>query len=396
MDMNNFIYFYRKWVKQLVVKFNFRYYEDEVKFKDYRFNFTSIKTQSIAYSLADAKRVLDFAEEYQAKGNYVALYLPYEAAPAFNSDMKVNFSKETSNIYAAAYVFDSPNKSNELYEKSLNSKPKLNFKFRLPDDMLQAHIQAVQQAIVEGNTYQVNYTTRLYDEIRVPITELYAYLTRNAHGNYTVLLDTAELQVASISPELFVQKGRFKEQENVVLSKPMKGTMSRGHNEAEDHMLYEKLVHSSKDRAENVMIVDLLRNDIARIANPGTVKVYQPFHIESYQTVYQMTSMVAGIIKENTSLVSLFEALFPCGSITGAPKINTMRYIKQLEEIPRHVYCGTIGLLLPDDKAIFNVAIRTIQYINGKAIYGVGAGITIDSDPIAEVEEFKSKTKILE
>ena len=161
MDMNNFIYFYRKWVKQLVVKFNFRYYEDEVKFKDYRFNFTSIKTQSIAYSLADAKRVLDFAEEYQAKGNYVALYLPYEAAPAFNSDMKVNFSKETSNIYAAAYVFDSPNKSNELYEKSLNSKPKLNFKFRLPDDMLQAHIQAVQQAIVEGNTYQVNYTTRL-------------------------------------------------------------------------------------------------------------------------------------------------------------------------------------------------------------------------------------------
>lgn len=394
--MNNFVYFYRKRVKQLVVKFNFRYYEDEVKFKDYRFNFTSIKTQSIAYSLADVKRVLDFAEEYQAKGNYVALYLPYEAAPAFNSDMEVNFSKETSNIYAAAYVFDSPNKSNELYEKSLNSKPKLNFKFRLPDDMLQAHIQAVQQAIVEGNTYQVNYTTRLYDEIRVPITELYAYLTRNAHGNYTVLLDTAELQVASISPELFFQKGRFKEQENVVLSKPMKGTMSRGHNEAEDHMLYEKLVHSSKDRAENVMIVDLLRNDIARIANPGTVKVYQPFHIESYQTVYQMTSMVAGIIKENTSLVSLFEALFPCGSITGAPKINTMRYIKQLEEIPRHVYCGTIGLLLPDDKAIFNVAIRTIQYINGKAIYGVGAGITIDSDPIAEVEEFKSKTKILE
>lgn len=394
--MNNFVYFYRKRVKQLVVKFNFRYYEDEVKFKDYRFNFTSIKTQSIAYSLADVKRVLDFAEEYQAKGNYVALYLPYEAAPAFNSDMEVNFSKETSNIYAAAYIFDSPNKSNELYEKSLNSKPKLNFKFRLPDDMLQAHIQAVQQAIVEGNTYQVNYTTRLYDEIRVPITELYAYLTRNAHGNYTVLLDTAELQVASISPELFFQKGRFKEQENVVLSKPMKGTMSRGHNEAEDHMLYEKLVHSSKDRAENVMIVDLLRNDIARIANPGTVKVYQPFHIESYQTVYQMTSMVAGTIKENTSLVSLFEALFPCGSITGAPKINTMRYIKQLEEIPRHVYCGTIGLLLPDDKAIFNVAIRTIQYINGKAIYGVGAGITIDSDPIAEVEEFKSKTKILE
>lgn len=396
MDMNKFGCFCRKQVRLLLAKFNFRYYEDEAEYKDYQFDFTAIKTQCVAYSLEDVKKVLDFAEQYQEKGNYVALYLPYEAAPAFNSDMEVNFSKESSNIYAAAYVFDSPSKSNELHNKQSDSQTKLDFKFRLPDDMLQAHIQAVQQAIVEGNTYQVNYTTRLYDEIRLPITDLYVHLTRHAHGNYTVLLDTAELQVASISPELFFQKGRFKEQENVVLSKPMKGTMPRGHNEADDHMLYEKLMYSSKDRAENVMIVDLLRNDIARIAKPGSVKVYQPFHIEVYETVCQMTSMVVGTMKENTSLVSLFEALFPCGSITGAPKINTMRYIKQLEEIPRHVYCGTIGLLLPNGKAIFNVAIRTVQYINGRAIYGVGAGITIDSNPEAEVAEFKSKTKILE
>lgn len=151
-----------------------------------------------------------------------------------------------------------------------------------------------------------------------------------------------------------------------------------------------------KDRAENVMIVDLLRNDITRISQSGTINVDQPFMIECYDTVFQMTSMVSGQLKPQTNLVDIMRALFPCGSITGAPKLSTMKYIQQLETSPRSIYCGTIGVLLPDGRMIFNIPIRTIEYRNQEAIYGVGAGITIDSIPENEVQEFHDKTKILE
>lgn len=178
----------------------------------------------------------------------------------------------------------------------------------------------------------------------------------------------------------------------------MKGTMPRGKTEAEDQQYYKTLQTSSKERAENVMIVDLLRNDIGRISQSGSIKVYKLFFIEAYKTVFQMTSMVSGTLKTNTDLTQILTSLFPCGSITGAPKLNTMKYIKQLESSPRGIYCGTIGLLLPteDDKMIFNIPIRTIEYKYGQAIYGVGAGITIDSKPKDEVNEFYAKTKILE
>lgn len=242
-------------------------------------------------------------------------------------------------------------------------------------------IKLIQQAIVEGHTYQVNYTTRLYSAIHFPITALYDKLTAHQNGHYTALLDTPEIQVASISPELFFQKGDFKEHDNVILSKPMKGTMPRGRSIEEDEQLYYALKHSAKDRAENVMIVDLLRNDITRISQSGTINVDQPFMIECYDTVFQMTSMVSGQLKPQTNLVDIMRALFPCGSITGAPKLSTMKYIQQLETSPRSIYCGTIGVLLPDGRMIFNIPIRTIEYRNQEAIYGVGAGITIDSIP---------------
>ncbi|NJH66382.1 aminodeoxychorismate synthase component I, partial [Staphylococcus agnetis] len=153
---------------------------------------------------------------------------------------------------------------------------------------------------------------------------------------------------------------------------------------------------SPKDRAENVMIVDLLRNDITRIATPGTIRVPRLFDVERYPTVFQMTSMVTGDVDDTVTLNDMLRALFPCGSITGAPKVNTMRIIDELEDAPRHIYCGALGLCLPDGRAVFNVPIRTVQYVNQKAIYGVGAGITIDSDVDMEYAEFKDKTKILE
>lgn len=392
--MHKFDYFFNRQVKTLRAHFNYRYYTDETAYKQYQYSFKTIRDQKIAYDLSEVHDVIDFAEQAHQTGHFVCVYLPYEAAPAFNNEMAVHKPKGSNYVYAAAYVFDVPETVEEVKGEAVSERP--HFQFRMSKSTMISHIQQVQEAIVEGHTYQVNYTTRMYDQIRMPISEMYTYLTRSSHGNYTALLDTKELQIASISPELFFQRGSFKNMEDVVLSKPMKGTMPRGKDQAEDDYYYQQLTQSKKDQAENVMIVDLLRNDIARISKPNSVKVYQLFHIERYQTVFQMTSMVTGQLPKATSLQRILTALFPCGSITGAPKLNTMRYIKTLEGTPRHVYCGTIGLMIPSGPSIFNVPIRTVQYIEGEAVYGVGAGITIDSEPKAEVAEFEAKTRILE
>ena len=178
----------------------------------------------------------------------------------------------------------------------------------------------------------------------------------------------------------------------------MKGTVARGKTFAEDQEKAKWLYESEKNRAENVMIVDLLRNDVGVIAEPGTVRVPKLFEIEHYPTVHQMTSTITAKLKKNTQLVDIFKALFPCGSITGAPKISTMDIIANLEKSPREVYCGAIGYITPDHEAIFNVPIRTvlIDHKTGDATYGVGGGITWDSTAEDEYDEVLTKASLLE
>ena len=376
------------------ITFNYRYYTNEDDYIDYQLRFDQYISKSIAYSLEEVGEVIQFAEEQQTKGHYVALYLTYESAPFFNNQLETYHLIEKE-VYAAAYAFNQPlnsdnNKDNIQYHSVHH------FQFQESDEQMRRKIIKIQEAITEGDTYQVNYTTRLSSKVHYPISTLYTYLTHNNNGSYTALLDTEEVKVASISPELFFQKGTFNNKANIIVSKPMKGTMPRGKTSVEDQLNYEKLMYSHKDRAENVMIVDLLRNDMSRISKTGTIEVYKLFFIETYQTVYQMTSMVTGQLEDAISLHSILTAMFPCGSITGAPKQSTMTYIKHLETSPRYIYCGTIGLLLPDDKMIFNIPIRTVEYRNNMALYGVGAGITIDSVPLNEIQEFRDKTKILE
>lgn len=376
------------------ITFNYRYYTNEDDYINYQLRFDQYISKSIAYSLEEVGEVIQFAEEQQTKGHYVALYLTYESAPFFNNQLETYHLIEKE-VYAAAYAFNQPlnsdnNKDNIQYHSVHH------FQFQESDEQMRRKIIKIQEAITEGDTYQVNYTTRLSSKVHYPISMLYTYLTHNNNGGYTALLDTEEVKVASISPELFFQKGTFNDKANVIVSKPMKGTMPRGKTSVEDQLNYEKLMYSHKDRAENVMIVDLLRNDMSRISKTGTIEVYKLFFIETYQTVYQMTSMVTGQLEDAISLHSILTAMFPCGSITGAPKQSTMTYIKHLETSPRYIYCGTIGLLLPDDKMIFNIPIRTVEYLNNLALYGVGAGITIDSVPLNEIQEFRDKTKILE
>jgi para-aminobenzoate synthetase/4-amino-4-deoxychorismate lyase len=211
-------------------------------------------------------------------------------------------------------------------------------------------------------------------------------------AQYSVYLDLGRYQVLCLSPELF-----FERRGNHVITRPMKGTVRRGRWPAEDLELAQWLKHSAKDRAENVMIVDLLRNDLGKVSVPGSVRVSSLFDLERFETVWQMTSTVESTLQDGTTLVDLMRALFPCGSITGAPKIRTMQIIRELERFPRGLYTGAIGLLRPGGDCVFNVAIRTvvIDTESGVATFGVGGGVTIDSTADREYEECLVKSRFL-
>jgi para-aminobenzoate synthetase/4-amino-4-deoxychorismate lyase len=211
-------------------------------------------------------------------------------------------------------------------------------------------------------------------------------------AQYSAYIDLGRFKVLCLSPELF-----FERHGDWVSTRPMKGTIHRGRWLEEDRELAERLKQSVKDRAENVMIVDLLRNDLGKVSVPGSVRVSSLFDIERFETVWQMTSTVEATLKDGVSLVDLMSALFPCGSITGAPKIRTMEIIRELERSPRGAYTGTIGLLEPGGACVFNVAIRTVvvDSESNQATFGVGGGVTIDSTAEREYEECLVKSRFL-
>ena len=217
---------------------------------------------------------------------------------------------------------------------------------------------------------------------------------RAAQGaGFHALLELDGYTIVSASPELF-----FRTAHGVIEARPMKGTRPRGRWPAEDRALAEGLRASEKERAENLMIVDLLRSDIGRIAQTGSVEVPRLLEVERYRTVHQMTSTIRARLRPGTTLTDVLGALFPCGSVTGAPKISTMELIAELEDSPREVYCGAIGLAGPDGDAAFSVPIRTvwIDHARGMAEYGVGSGITWDSTVDAEHAELLAKAAVLE
>jgi para-aminobenzoate synthetase/4-amino-4-deoxychorismate lyase len=259
-----------------------------------------------------------------------------------------------------------------------------------------AAIDRIHEAIAAGDTYQVNFTLRLLATITGDPRGLYrdlCYAQRGAHAAY---LDLGRHRVLSASPELFfrIDGGR-------ITARPMKGTAPRGRWPEEDDRVRDALRGSIKDRAENAMIVDLLRNDLGRIARKGSVTWSDVFDTERFETVWQLTSTVGAELPPGTTLVEVFRALFPCGSVTGAPKVRTMELIAELEGSPRGAYCGTVGYLAPvgtpGPRARFNVAIRTVvcDADTGAAVYGVGGGITWDSDAGAEYDEVLAKARVL-
>jgi para-aminobenzoate synthetase/4-amino-4-deoxychorismate lyase len=256
-------------------------------------------------------------------------------------------------------------------------------------------VARVKEFIAAGETYQLNLTVRLQAQVDGDLEQLYADLAWGQRGPYAAYLDLGRFVVASASPELF-----FEWRAEGLRTRPMKGTARRGRATAEDAEQRARLVGSEKERAENLMIVDLLRNDLGRLAEIGSVQVPALFTPERYETVWQLTSDVTARPREGTSLVDVFRALFPSGSVTGAPKQRAMELIGELEPEPRGVYCGAIGMVAPAGhpwRARFSVAIRTltVDRTTRTAVFGTGGGITWSSDPQAEHAELLAKTAIL-
>jgi para-aminobenzoate synthetase/4-amino-4-deoxychorismate lyase len=270
-----------------------------------------------------------------------------------------------------------------------SAKPALNWSPTIDRDTYNTAIAQIKDHIAEGRTYQVNYTMRLQTVFNSDPWNFFLHLARS-QNDHAAYIDTGRYVIASASPELF-----FKLDGDTVTCRPMKGTVKRGRTTLEDNQQAEWLHNSEKNRAENVMIVDMIRNDLGRIAKIGSVQVPELFAVEKYPTLWQMTSTVTA--KTDVSVTKIFSALFPCASITGAPKVSTMRIISELETTPRNIYTGSIGYIAPNRKARFNVAIRTalIDRETHSAEYGVGGGIVWDSTSTDEYAEALLKARVL-
>ena len=354
-----------------------------------RYTFTQPIKELKTRNLSEVADLLAQVESYQEQGYYVVGYVSYEAAPAFEEKLAVHKAPllaeyllyftvhdrvETSPIPLTYEEVDLPSKwqeetSAENYEKA---------------------IAQIHHHLRQGDTYQVNYTVQLKQDLSANPFAIYNRMVVEQEAGYNAYVEHDEMAVISMSPELF-----FEQIDRELTTRPMKGTTKRGLTDDEDLKEAAWLEQDPKNRSENMMIVDLLRNDMNRISEVGSEHVERLCQVEQYSTVWQMTSTIKSQLRPDVDLVAIFRSLFPCGSITGAPKIATMEIIKDLELQPRGVYCGTIGLLLPNGRRIFNVAIRTIQLHKGKAIYGVGGGITWDSTWESEYREVHQKAAVL-
>ncbi len=256
-------------------------------------------------------------------------------------------------------------------------------------DYLRA-IETLRQAIARGELYQANYTFPIAVETAMASCDLYRSLAACHPAPHSAYIEDGARSILSFSPELF-----FERKGDTLTVRPMKGTAPRHADPERDRLAAQALQHSEKDRAENLMIVDLLRNDLGRLATPGSVQVQALFSLERYPSVWTLTSTVTAQAPQ-ASLESLLRALFPCGSITGAPKIAAMNKIRSLEIAPRGIYCGSLGWLAPNGDCSLNVAIRTIaMHAPGRGLLGVGGGIVHDSNAALEWEECLWKARVL-
>ncbi|MDK9723958.1 MAG: chorismate-binding protein [Sterolibacteriaceae bacterium MAG5] len=332
--------------------------------------------------------VIAAAEAHARAGRWVVGFVAYEAAPAFDPAFRVLPPLDFLPL-AAFSVYDRPG-SDEGPAGEFSCGP---WRLTTPQARIAANMDVIHRGIAGGDYYQVNLTTRLGADFTGAGAALFVALRAAQPDAYCAHLAGDGWQLLSVSPELFFDW----QPDGTLTTRPMKGTAPRHAAATADAAAAEQLRASAKERAENLMIVDLLRNDLARVAATGSVRVPRLFDIEALPSAWQMTSTVQATTRPEVGLADVFGALFPCGSVTGAPKVAAMAAIAALEDAPRGAYCGAIGVIRPGGHASFSVGIRSVvvDERRGRAECGIGSGIVFDSTAEQEYAEWLVKRRFL-
>lgn len=365
-------------------------------FESWRFDFSEGDTPRVFHNPVatwvvhrweDVVPALEAIEQARRRGLWVAGWIAYEAAPAFDAALVTH----PPGAFPLLWFSSFPAPADDAWPAGGSYRVGA-WAPSIQEETYARHLSHIRAAIQDGMTYQVNYTFRLAAPFIGDPRRWYADLLRAQKGRFSAYVETPDWVILSASPELF-----FRVRGRTVETRPMKGTARRGFFDRDDAARAQALAQSSKDRAENIMIVDLLRNDLGKVAVPGSVQAKPLCQVEQYPTVWQMTSTVRAELLAGKTWLDVMRALFPCGSVTGAPKPSTMALIRALEPDPRGIYCGTLGYVSPSGEAVFNVAIRTVtvERPRQRAMVGTGGGVTWDSNIDQEYQEAWTKTAFL-
>lgn len=337
----------------------------------------------------DLDAAFESIEAAQNAGQYIAGFLSYELGYLLEPSLRPLWQKTETPLLNLG-VFESgpePAPGDCLYTADI---PDLKLTPSWTFEVYKDRFRKIQRYLKAGDVYQINLTFPMTGQTEALAHQIYAAFRRTQLGRYGGVVSLGGTDIISFSPELF-----FEKKDMSLRMRPMKGTRPRLADPLSDQALLKQMRDEPKSQAENLMIVDLLRNDLSRLCEAGSVTVPELFALETYPTLHQMTSQVEGRLTENKNWQEIFTGLFPCGSVTGAPKIRAMEIIKELESRPRGAYCGSVGYIAPNGDACFNVAIRTVQKTGQNIRYDVGSGIVLDSEPEDEYRECLLKARIL-
>jgi len=350
----------------------------------------------IAYNKNDLQKSFKLADKYIQNGMQGYCLLNYEAGYLLEKKFEKLLTADDRKLMQF-FFFKEKNvqlikSSKIIFEDNSDEDFSItNFKLNTTHQQFVKNVDKIKKYIKAGDTYQVNYTMKGKFNFTGSYSSFFKGLLFNQSAKYSTFINNGEDFILSLSPELF-----FRIKKNRIISQPMKGTMSRGVDQYADSIIESELINNEKNKAENVMIVDLIRNDLGRICRYGSVTVPELFKSEKYESLFQMISTIEGKLNKKIKLSEVIKNIFPCGSVTGAPKIRTMEIIKELEKDVRGIYTGSIGLFTKKE-LIFNVAIRTLKInkTTGKGEIGMGAGIVWDSDAEQEFIESNLKSTFL-
>jgi para-aminobenzoate synthetase/4-amino-4-deoxychorismate lyase len=347
-----------------------------------------------ASTIGEVPGLLSKVEAYANLGCWVIGFVAYEGARAFDKALQSHDDPPSGLPFAQFVVYRNVATIPRQRREYLNGV----WRDSTRRERFDASIAKIKHNISEGNYYQVNYTTCLEAPFFGDGLAFFDRLKASQPSAYCAYLDFGNWRICSVSPELFFHYGAKEEAGRILKCRPMKGTATRHADFDSDLEAALRLQMSQKERAENLMIVDLIRNDLSRVARPYSIDVPHLFSVEAWPTVWQMTSTVTCRVDEGMGLLDIFRALFPCGSVTGAPKAAAMSAIKGLEANPRGVYCGAVGVVMPGGEAVFSVGIRTpvINVEKAIAVCGIGSGITMDSKGNDEYAEWGAKQRFLQ